>query len=202
MTPRKYDLGKRAEAVEETKRRIIQATFRLHNRQGPAATTHPQVAKEADVALGTVYRYFPTIDDLVTGCGEHVLEVVNPPSLDSFDGVPALEDRVRLLTRGLFDMYRRGARPIAEARCQQSQFSALGAFVQNSRRHHEALVREALRPARPQPRAIAEALALTDFYVWKAFTDAGRSANHSIDIVVSALLARLEGASARKGTRT
>lgn len=202
MAPRKYDLGKRAETVEQTKRRIIQATFDLHNRQGPAATTLPQVAKEADVALGTVYRYYPTIDDLVIACGQHVAAIIQPPALDVFVGVPALEDRVHVLVRRVFEMYARGAHQISEARCEQKRIAPLAAWVQESQRHLEALVREALRPADPGTRTLREAVALTDFYVWKAFADAGVPRNTATSIVVSALLARLQGASARKGSRS
>lgn len=199
MTPRKYTLGKRAAAVEETKRRIIQATFELHDRQGPAATTLPQVAKEADVALGTVYRYFPTVEDLVSACGEHVAAMLQPPSAEMFASVTAIEDRLDLLTRRLFDMYARGSHQIAEARCEQKKLAALATWVEQSRQHHVFAVGEALRPAHAAPRTIREAVALTDFYVWKAFADAGVSANVAIDIVVSALQARLQSAPARKG---
>jgi AcrR family transcriptional regulator len=63
MAPRKYDLGKRAEAVEETRRRIIQATFELHGEKGVVATSMQDVAERADVALRTVYYHYPTVDD-------------------------------------------------------------------------------------------------------------------------------------------
>lgn len=201
MTPREYTLGKRVASVEATKQRIMRATFELHNRQGPAATTLPQVAREADVALGTVYRYFPTVEDLVAACGQHVRSLLDPPSPEIFMGVPDFEDRVGLLVKSMFEMYARGELQISETRCQQRQVGALAVFVEESKRHHKTLVREALRPLRPTPRAIREAVALTDFYVWKAFADAGVATNAAIHIVASALLARLHGALARKGTQ-
>jgi len=67
MAPRKYQLRKRSEAVEETRRRIIDATFELHNEKGVLATSMQDVAERSDVALRTVYNHYPTVDDLVEG---------------------------------------------------------------------------------------------------------------------------------------
>mgnify|MGYP003455060942 CR=1 FL=1 len=80
MAPRKYDLGKRADAVEETRRRIIQATFELHAEKGVVATSMQDVAERADVALRTVYHHYPTIDDLVAGCGKKVMALLAQPT--------------------------------------------------------------------------------------------------------------------------
>jgi AcrR family transcriptional regulator len=58
MTPRPYRLGRRAESAEETLRRIVRATYTLHCEQGVAATTMKQIARRADVSVGTVYHHF------------------------------------------------------------------------------------------------------------------------------------------------
>ena len=60
---RKYTLGRRGEAAEETRRRIVEATFALHAEQGVAATTMTQIAERAGVSVGTVYHHFATYDD-------------------------------------------------------------------------------------------------------------------------------------------
>src|SRR5690242_13108060 len=125
MAPRTYDLGKRADSVARTKHRIIEATLELHNEQGVAGTTLPEVARRADVALGTVYKHFPSVDDLVTACGGRVMALIRPPGPDIFDGMDALPERVHKLVHELFGMYERGARQIAVARCEQDQVPAL-----------------------------------------------------------------------------
>ena len=201
MTPRKYDLGKRAAAIEYTKRRIIAATFALHNEQGVAATTLPEVARRADVALGTVHKHFPTVDDLISACGGHVVAILRPPGPDIFAGLDDTEARARALVRELFAMYERGHLQIAVARCEQDKVPALKQFVDAQARGHDAIVREGLRPARPDADTVRSTLALTDFYTWKAFADKGVSTRHAAEIISVFVLARIESAAARKGTR-
>ena len=69
MKRRTYQLGRRAESAEETRRRLVQATFELHGEQGIAATSMKQIADRAGVGIGTVYHHFPTLDETVMACG-------------------------------------------------------------------------------------------------------------------------------------
>ena len=201
MAPRKYDLGKRAESVEETKRRIIDATFELHNEQGVAATTLPEVAQRADVALGTVYRYFPTIDDLVAGCSGQVMSMLLPPGPEIFAGVEPVAKRVGILVRERFAMYERGARQIEVARCEQGRVAALRVWVRQDALQHVDLVREAMRPVGRRRHIINQAVALTDFYVWRAFANNGVPTQQAAEIIAVAVLATITGASAQKESR-
>jgi AcrR family transcriptional regulator len=68
---RKYELKKRADAMEETRRRITQAAVELHGSVGPARTTVSAVAERAGVQRHTVYRHFPTEQDLFAACSAH-----------------------------------------------------------------------------------------------------------------------------------
>ena len=61
MAPRRHDLGNRAELKHLMRRRIVEATFELHSEKGVVDTSMQDIADRADVALHTVYRYFPTI---------------------------------------------------------------------------------------------------------------------------------------------
>jgi AcrR family transcriptional regulator len=65
---RKYELKKRAEAMEDTRRRITQAAIDLHGTVGPARTTVSAVAERAGVQRHTLYRHFPTERDLFVAC--------------------------------------------------------------------------------------------------------------------------------------
>ena len=47
MAPRKYEQTTRAQAAEETRQRIVAATFALHDEQGIEATTMKQIAAKA-----------------------------------------------------------------------------------------------------------------------------------------------------------
>jgi AcrR family transcriptional regulator len=57
---RRYDSPRRREAAAATRREILEAAERLFARHGYAATTMAAIAKEARVALKTVYVAFET----------------------------------------------------------------------------------------------------------------------------------------------
>jgi AcrR family transcriptional regulator len=189
MTPRKYTLGKRTESVEETRRRIIDATFELHNEKGILATSMQDVAERADVALRTVYNHYPTVDDLVEGCGRKVIALLAPPTPAIFGGLNTFDERMRRLVRELFAMYERGSVQIEMARCEQGEVAGLADYVANEAALREALARDALRPFRPRPRTVQEVVALTDFYVWKSFTQQDLTTRQAADIIHRCLVA-------------
>lgn len=53
------------ENIETTENRILKAALKLFSEKGFAATTTSEVAKEAEVAEGTIFRYFPRKTDLM-----------------------------------------------------------------------------------------------------------------------------------------
>ncbi len=99
MTPRSYSLGKRTALKEQTRHRIVEATFELHSEKGVVATSMQDIADRADVALHTVYRYFPTMDDLVSGCAKRVEAHMAPPEPEVFSGIGDVDERVREVLR-------------------------------------------------------------------------------------------------------
>src|ERR1700754_4731261 len=86
MSPRKYDMSKRAAAAAETRRRIVAATHELHTEQGVAATSWDEIAERAGVGVGTVYRHFPTLDELIPACGAVVMETLRLPDPSAVAG--------------------------------------------------------------------------------------------------------------------
>ncbi len=103
MTRRTYQLGRRAENAEETRRRLVQATFELHSEQGIAATTMKQIADRAGVGVGTVYHHFASLDETVMACGQMVMATYPPPTEAIFTGVPSMKERLARLAHALFD---------------------------------------------------------------------------------------------------
>src|SRR3954451_605592 len=77
MSPerRKYELKKRADAMEATRRRITEAAVELHGSVGPSRTTVSAVAERAGVQRHTVYRHFATQADLFQACSAHFSQV-------------------------------------------------------------------------------------------------------------------------------
>jgi AcrR family transcriptional regulator len=55
--PRKYEMKRRAESMEETRRRITEAAVELHETVGPARTTVSAIAEKAGVQRHTYYAH-------------------------------------------------------------------------------------------------------------------------------------------------
>jgi AcrR family transcriptional regulator len=94
---------RRADLVEQTRQRITEAAVRLHTSIGPSATSMSAVADEAGVTRLTLYRHFPSKDDLFGACMSHWRSLHPPPDPQSWRALPAFEMRVR---RALDDLYR------------------------------------------------------------------------------------------------
>jgi AcrR family transcriptional regulator len=58
MSPRRYDLGARAEAVNATRRRILDAAVAVFDDEGFAGSSVDRIAARADVTRATVYHHF------------------------------------------------------------------------------------------------------------------------------------------------
>jgi AcrR family transcriptional regulator len=177
MTPRQYSMERRTAAVEETRRRIVDAALALHAEKGILTTNWEDIARRADVSPATVYRHFSSLDHIVTACGQQVHAVSRPPDADTakqlFVGAERLAERVDRLVRELHGFYERGAPNIEAARREQHLLPQLAADVARQHAVREALVREALRAEEPTEQTISVASALTDFPVWKALSDRG-----------------------------
>ena len=104
---RTYRLGRRAEAAEETRQRIVEATAQLHNEHGIAETSMKDIAERAGVSVGTVYHHFPTYPDAIRACGAHTAEQVPAPTAAIFDGAANRPQRIERLARALFGYYER-----------------------------------------------------------------------------------------------
>ena len=100
---RHYRLNKRAEHVDDTRRRIVEATIALHGTEGPARTTIMGIAQRAGVTRATVYRHFPDQPTLFDACSTHWLLQQVLPNPSSWARVTDPTERTRV---GLTDIYR------------------------------------------------------------------------------------------------
>jgi AcrR family transcriptional regulator len=64
MTPRAYTSSIRDAQVEQTRALLLDSARNLLVEGGLEALTLPKLAQAAGVSVPTVYRYFPTLDDL------------------------------------------------------------------------------------------------------------------------------------------
>ena len=100
--PRKYEMKRRAERMEETRRRITEAAVELHETVGPARTTVSAVAEKAGVQRHTYYAHFPEMEDLYRACTAHYMERHPLPDPSAWVEIPDAEERMR---RALSEVY-------------------------------------------------------------------------------------------------
>jgi AcrR family transcriptional regulator len=65
MAARSYSSPIRDTQVQQTKERVLEATHALLAASGLDGFTLPKVAQAAGVSIPTVYRYYPSVDDLL-----------------------------------------------------------------------------------------------------------------------------------------
>jgi AcrR family transcriptional regulator len=58
------------------------------------ATSMQDIAARAEVSLGTVYRHFPSLDELIPACGGRNMGVNPPPTAEVFEDLQSGEERV------------------------------------------------------------------------------------------------------------
>src|SRR2546429_9333633 len=110
MAPRTYRMTRRAAANEETRKRIVDAAIALHAEKGVLGTSWPDIAKRADVALGTVYRHFPSLDQLVPACTSENALRTRPPGPRIQVGLACPVKRISKYVRAKYSFYV-GTRP-------------------------------------------------------------------------------------------
>lgn len=189
MKRRTYQLGRRAESAEETRRRLVQATFELHGEQGIAATTMKQIADRAGVGVGTVYHHFATLDDTIHACGQMVMATYPSPTEAILSGVPTMRERLAVLARALFDHLDKVAFDVV--RMDRDRLPMLRQFVDEERTHRIELTRAALAPFAIDRDQIRVAAALLDIGVYRALQSAGLSLDQAADAIADLIHARL-----------
>jgi AcrR family transcriptional regulator len=189
MSPRKYRLGKRASAVEETRQRIVESVVQLHGEKGVLATTYEDIARLADVSPATVYRHFPSVADMIPACGARISEITSPPDPSIFTDAETPEDRVLILVEALFGFWHRVEPWLGKARMDAPKVPTLARFIREDENAIRALVADALGED-PISENARVAVALTDFYAWRALSDAGLE-EEAARIVTEMLLNRI-----------
>ena len=178
MSPRNYDMSKRAASAEETRERIVAATIALHDSKGIVGTSFEEIADAADVAPGTVRRHFPSRDELVMACGTHVWQELRLPDAERLDelfaGARSAQVRLERVVDALCSSYQRGALRLEIAEREAAEVAALKGFIAHMGDYRKGLVGEALQ-SRASPKLTQTLTGLTAFATWKALRDAGLS---------------------------
>jgi AcrR family transcriptional regulator len=184
---RKYQLGKRADQVEETRRRIVETTVGLHLERGPAATSIAEVARRAGVQRRTVYNHFPDEAALFAACSAHWR--AQHPAPD-----PAAWTDLRGGLRELYAWYRETEPMTAHVLRDAEVLPSLRSVIEPGLGAYAAAVRSALAKLAGRNRRGEAAIRLvSEFHGWRALAALG-------DAEAAQLAAELvELASARRG---
>lgn len=191
MAPRKYSLGRRAASVEETRRRIVDAIVSLHAQKGVLSTSFEDIARRADVALGTVQRYFPSLNDMIRACGPRIVEITKPPGAEIISERHSFPERVKILVEELFAFYERAAPWLEVGRYERKKVPLLDADLRHLEQRLDVMIREAFRAVPIDQEGLKLVAALTDFYVWKSLSDQGMR-KESAHVITQVLLLYFE----------
>jgi AcrR family transcriptional regulator len=195
MSPRKYDMTKRAAAVAQTRQRIIDATRELHGEQGIAATSWDDIAARAGVGVGTVYRHFPSLDELVPACGEITMQNVALPdpatAAARFEHATEPGERIERLVREAFAIYERAAPELRAIRREADVHPRVAQDRDQLDASLSALVDAALGPLGTTQQDRAVARALVDLNTWEALHDQGLEPAEAAAAVADMLATRL-----------
>ena len=173
MAPRQYVMDRRAAASAATRQRVIEAAVALHAERGAAATRWSDIAERADVALGTVYRYFPGYDELIPACTGLGLATLHPPTPEIFGGATSVGGRITALVRESFSFWERAYPWMQHRECDRRAIPAMEAFHRRQEAGIDGLVRAALGPLARRRQVVDATVVLSGFSSWAAFHDRG-----------------------------
>jgi AcrR family transcriptional regulator len=164
---------KRADALVQTRARIIAATVEAHRELGIQATSWDEIARRAGVGVGTVYRHFGSLEELLPACGQVVEQTMELPTADeiaqAFAGARSLRARIDRLTPLVFNLYERAAPFIHNIRSEREQLPQLEPWHQTIESAVDALLLQALNPLSAGREQMEAARALLDLGTWQAF---------------------------------
>jgi len=175
---RKYELKKRAERLEETRRRITEATIELHRTVGPAATRISEVARRAGVQRVTVYSHFPDEASLFAACSAHWRSLHPAPDPAAWATVADPHERVSIALRALYAWYRETEPMTANVLRDMESLPALRHVIDEGFGRYLGAVRSSLLESfrargRRRDRVAAAVDAATSFHLWRALAPLG-----------------------------
>ena len=189
-------MGKRAATVARTRQRIVDAARELHGEQGIAATSWDDIAARANVGVGTVYRHFPSLDELVPACGEITMQLValphpaTAPALFEHAAEPA--ERIERLVREVFAIYERAAPVLRAIRREADVHPRVAQDRDALEASLSALVDTAFEPLNAAQDDRAVARAMVDLNTWEALRDQGLAPAEAVAAISDMLATRLQ----------
>jgi AcrR family transcriptional regulator len=183
---RKYILKRRAERLDETRTRIVNAAIELHA-AGPASIT--AIAARAGVGRVTVYRHFPDEDSLIIACTSTVFEARPLPDPVTWGEVRDPEARLRIALELLYEYYAEMAPLFASAEANSAAHpglaTAFAPFDGALERIRQSLRDSWLVDASPGSLMAGVIGHATAFATWRSLTtDQGVTPRQAVDVMV------------------
>jgi AcrR family transcriptional regulator len=188
---RKYELKRRAENVEETRRKIVEAAVELHGTVGPARTTVSAIAERAGVQRQTYYRHFPEERELLRACSGLWEERHPPPDVVGLREIADGRERLRAGLTGLYSFFAEGEsmleNVVRDAAVHEPTAETARMRWAAMQELRQALA-EVVVPAGGSPRVEALLDLLLDFTTWQALVRrGGLSTQEAVDLALELL---------------
>jgi AcrR family transcriptional regulator len=183
---RKYTFKRRAERLDETRMRIVNAAIELHA-AGPASIT--AIAARAGVGRVTVYRHFPDEDSLIIACTSIVFEATPIPDPATWSEVRDPEARLRIALDPLYAYYAEMAPLFASAEANSAAhpglMTAFAPFDVGLERIRQSLRESWLVDASPGSLMAGVIGHATAFATWRSLTtDQGLTPGQAVEVMV------------------
>lgn len=167
---REYELKRRAEQMEDTRRRIVVAACELHETIGPARTSVSAIAERAGVQRQTYYRHFPDERSLRLACSGLHMERRPLPDPARWREIADPHERLRVGLTQLYDYYQANEQLLANV-MRDSEVDPLTSEMANLRLSAMSELREALvaglRSEHSIPNLDAVVSLVMDFNTWR-----------------------------------
>ena len=194
----KYELKRRAERQEETRRRITEAAIELHATVGGTQATISEIAERAGVQRRTVYNHFPTERDLISACMGHYWAANPLPDPGPWGEIADPEERLRGALGEVYAFYGRHERLLANLAADAHVNPAVRQAAEPYYRHWEGMrdVLAVVWNARDGQRHVLDAvlgLAL-DFQTWVTLVRRGGIGNEpAVELMVETVRCAVVG---------
>jgi AcrR family transcriptional regulator len=163
-TTRRYHMTARAQAVEETRTRIVDACVALHGERPVTDIGLDDVAARAEVSVQTVLRHFGSRVGLEEASFEHAQRAVAEERRTPVGDVA-------MAVRVIVDHYERRGDQALLMLAQESHQELMARITKHGKALHRAWVEEVFAPylaAADDPEELADLLVVaTDVYTWK-----------------------------------
>ena len=195
---RRYQLRKRADAMEATRRRITESAMELHGTVGPARTTMTAVAERAGVQRQTVYRHFANEEELLDACSGHFAAQHPWPDAARWRAITDPAERLRIGLDELYAWYEVTGEMWTNVLRDETLVAAVGPALEPFRRYLDDAARMLAVGwgARGGRRAVLFAAArhAVDFHTWRSLARDGGVSRSGVVELTSAMVSRAAGA--------